>query len=434
MKFAFFIANRVASSKGEGRFTSLIIRIAILAIALSVAVMLLTTALIGGFKVEIRNKIFGFWGHIHLMHARVDHSLESYPISVNQPFFPGLDSVGPVTWQKPVQIPFFPERSYYREAYTKGGIRHIQSFVLKPGIIKAGEEMEGMIVKGVGAEFDWNFLQTYLEEGQPFPRSDSTISSDIIISRVTADRLNLKLGDPLLIYFVTNGEQLRRKFKVGGIYKTGLADYDRKFALADMRKIQQVLNWKEDQVSGFEVFLDDLEDMDVFKAYLLEFELPLEIYAETMREKDPGIFDWLDLQDINETVILVLMIIVAIINTITALLILILERTKMIGTLKALGAKSKLVQQIFLIQASYIVARGLLWGNILGLGLAFVQDRFRLIQLAEEDYFLSYAPVHWDFGSILALNTGCLLITLLFLIVPSFLISTVSPVKTLRFQ
>ena len=434
MNFALFIANRIASGRGDGKFSGLIIRIAILAIALSMTVMLLTTALISGFKFEIRNKIFGFWGHIHLAHSSVSHQLESFPIDKNQTFVPSIQNLGPLSYQKPVNLPFTNKLLLYRNASTEGGIRHLQSFVLKPGIIKAAEEMEGIIIKGVGEEFDWNFLQNYLIDGKPISWNDTVPSREMIISKITADRLQLSAGESIIIYFVNDGKQIRRKFTIGGIYKTGLAEYDKKFAIADIRVLQQLMGWDENEISGFEVFLDNMDDMEIIKSYLLEFELPYEVLAETIRDKDPGIFDWLDLQDINEMVILMLMIIVAIINTITTLLILILERTNMIGTLKALGAKSSLIQKIFLIHAGHIVGKGLLWGNFFGLGLAFIQDQFKLIRLSEVDYFLSYAPIHWSLSTILLLNMGTLLITLIFLIIPSFLVSSISPVKSLRFE
>jgi lipoprotein-releasing system permease protein len=434
MNFAFYIAKRVASLREEGRFSGLIIRIAVVAIALSMSVMLLATALIAGFKHEIRSKIFGFWGHIHIMHASVDHTLEAYPIDKEQSFYPSLDTLGKLPYQRPFRLFGFEFDNWLIEKETRGGVRHIQAFALKPGIIKVKEEMEGIVVKGVGTDFDWSYLNKYLEEGSPIQWQDSLPSDKILISRITADRLRLELGDKFILYFVEKGDQLRRRFEVGGIYKTGLAEYDQKFAIADIRKIQNVLGWEEDQVSGFEVFLDDVEDMEVFKAYLFEFELPLELFAETMREKDPSIFDWLELQDINEAVILVLMIIVAIINTVTALLILILERTNMIGTLKAIGAGNWMVQKIFLYHAAYIITWGLIWGNFIGLGLAFLQDQFRIIRLAEADYFLSYAPIHWDITTIILLNIGTLAVTLLFLIIPSFLVSSISPVKAIRFK
>lgn len=227
---------------------------------------------------------------------------------------------------------------------------------------------------------------------------------------------------------------MQRRFEVGGIYKTGLEDYDKRFALADIRVIQQLLGWDEDEVGGFEVFLDDLDDLDIYREYLLREVLPVELYAETIRDKDPAIFDWLDLQDINEAVILILMVIVSIINMITALLILILERTTMIGVLKALGASDWTVRKVFLYNAAVIISTGLLIGNILGFSLGALQDHFRVIRLSEADYYLSYAPICWDWPMLAALNAGTLLITLLALLIPSYLVSSVNPVRAIRFR
>ncbi len=433
MNLPLFISRKVATGSGK-RFSGIIIRIAIAAVALSVAVMIVAMAMIAGFKNEIRSKIFGFWGHIHIMHASVGSTLEVYPIDKRQPFYPHIDTVGSITYLDYPRIGESIIGNELVEKTSKDGVRHIQAFTIKPGIIKTKNEMEGIVVKGVGKDFDWSYLEKYLVEGRKLSWNDSLSSEEIIISQITANRLKLSLGDKFIMYFVEKGEQLRRRFEIVGIYKTGLEEYDQKFALTDIRRIRDVLGWEENQVSGFEVFLDEIDDLAIFKAYLYEMELPMELYAETMREKDPNIFDWLDLQDTNEVVILVLMIIVAIINTVTALMILILERTNMIGILKALGAKNWLIQKIFLGYATYIVLMGLFWGNFVGLGLCFVQDTFKIIRLSEADYFLSYAPIHWNFSGIFSLNIGMLVITFICLIIPSFLVSGISPVKAITFK
>jgi lipoprotein-releasing system permease protein len=431
MNYSFFIAKKVAA-EGEQSFARVIIRIAVIAIALSISVMICATALVSGFKREISSKIFGFWGHIHITNASVYENLleESY-VDKNQNFYPSLDTIRRVAFLEKRNI---LGREVKRKRYTNGGVRHIQVYAFKGGIIKAKDEIEGIFLKGVGQDFDWHFLSQYLVAGKPINTKDSTASNEILISRTTANRLKVGVGDGFRVHFVQNGEQLKRSFKICGIYKTGLEEYDRQFALVDIRKIQQLLGWTEDQVAGFEVFLDDINDLKPLSEDIYYNHIPNELYAETIRQKFPGIFNWLDLQNINEVVILSLMVIVAIINMITALMILIFERTNMIGVLKSMGARNWGIRRIFLYYASYIILNGLFWGNLLGIALCLLQKYFKFIRLDEENYYLSYAPVHFNLWSILLLNIGTLVVTLLFLVIPSYLVSRISPVKAIRFD
>ena len=443
MNITHFIARRVALSE-QKTFSRLIIRIAIAAVAISVAVMIVATALIAGFKEEIRAKIFGFWGHIHITEPNITHSLvDLAPIDMNQDFYPKITEVGPISFFEDDE---FMGREFSREKMTKGGINHIQVFALKPGMIQFKDEIEGIILKGVGPDYDWTFLEKYIQEGRPLDLAANTatttdslpggdISKEILISRQTADRLQIGIGDEFIVNFVEEkGSQLKRKFTVAGIYKTGLEEYDRKFALVDIQQIQRLMRWKSNQISGFEVLLDNIEDLEAFDEYIFYDIIPNNLYSESIRKKTPEIFDWLDLQNVNEVVILGLMITVAIINMMTALLILILERTNMIGTLKALGSSNWDIRKIFLFYAGYIIVMGLFWGNLIGLLICFIQDKFELIRLSEADYYLSVAPVHVNLWTVLVLNLGSLLIILLFLIIPSYLITRISPVKAIRFK
>jgi len=430
MNFEFFISRRVAAN-GQQSFSRIIIRIAAAAVALSIAVMITATSLIAGFKQEISSKIFGFWGHIHITDLDVGRSLlDAYPIHIKQSFYPFLDTVR--------SVPYVEEVTRFgttveQQRRTNKGIRHIQTFALKPGIIKSKSEIEGIILKGVGKDFDWSFMSSYIKKGKAIERSDSTMSSDILISQQTADRLRVDVGDKFIVHFVEKGEQLKRRFNICGIYKTGLEEYDRKFALVDIRQIQRLLGWSENEVGGFEVFIEDIDDLLPIEDYIYG-ELPNDLNSETIRSKFPEIFEWLELQNINETVILSLMLIVAIINMMTALLILILERANMIGVLKALGTSNWSIRRIFLYYAAYIMIVGLFWGNFIGIGLCWLQDRFGFIQLDEANYYLSVAPVALNLWAIFLLNAGTLLITLAFLIIPSYLASTISPVKAIRFK
>jgi lipoprotein-releasing system permease protein len=431
MNTELFIARRVAGS-GRKSFTRLIIRIAVVAVALSVSVMIVASALIAGFKKEISSKVFGFWGHIHIADAQINNAfLDLSPISRNQSFYPSLDTVGPITYEEERTLAGI---SWIRNTTTHGGIRHIQTYALKPGIIKSKSEIEGIILKGVGQDFDWAFVERYLQEGSALSWDSASPSRDIIISRQTADRLRVGLGDRFVVHFVERGEQLQRRFTVRGIYKTGLEEYDKVFALADIRQVQQILGWQEDQIGGFEVFLDDWRDLNIFVDYIYYDIISNELYAETIREKLPEIFEWLQLQDINEVVILVMMTIVALINMVTALLILILERTNMIGILKSLGASDWSIRKIFLYHAAFIVMWGLALGNVIGIGLCVLQQQFRFIQLDEANYYLSEAPVDLQWFTVLGLNVGTLLVTLAFLVLPSILVARISPVKAIRFK
>jgi len=430
MNFEFFISRRVAAN-GQQSFSRIIIRIAAGAVALSIAVMITATSLISGFKQEISSKIFGFWGHIHITDLDVGQSLlDAYPIHIKQNFYPFLDTVQSVPYTE--EVTRFG-KIIEKERRTKGGIRHIQTFALKPGIIKSKAEIEGIILKGVGKDFDWDFMAHYIKKGQAIAHADSAMSSDILISQQTADRLRVDVGDKFVVHFVEKGEQLKRRFNICGIYRTGLEEYDRKFALVDIRQIQRLLGWSENEVGGFEVFIEDIDDLLPIEDYVYG-ELPNDLNSETIRSKFPEIFEWLELQNINETVIMALMLSVAIINMMTALLILILERANMIGILKALGTANWSIRRIFLYYAAYIMLAGLFWGNLIGIGLCWLQDRFGFIQLDEANYYLSVAPVDINGWTILLLNVGTLIITLVFLVIPSYLVSTISPVKAIRFK
>lgn len=443
MKFSYFIARKVAASgtgssntlsgTGKGSFSRMIIRIAITAVALSMMVMVVASALIAGFKEEISEKIFGFWGHIHISDPNSSRSLtEVYPIDINQPFYPGLEEIDQITYVEREKV---MGNWVEREILTQGGIRHIQAYVMFSGILSVNDQIEGLVLKGIGQDFDWNFMQQYLLKGEPLTWTDSTVNNGIVLSEHTADLLKVDVGDKVKIFFVTpNFEQLERRFTISAIYRTGLEEYDRQFALVDIRKLQQVLSWREDQVGGFEVFLDNIDDLDALSEYIHFEVLTDTLYADSIKDKMSAIFKWLELQDVNEWVIMGLMLLVGIINMITALLILILERTNMIGTLKALGAGNWAIRRIFLYYAAYIVVLGLFWGNLLGLGFCWIQDSFGLITLDEANYYLSVAPIKINWINIVLLNIGTLAITLLFLIVPSFLVSRIDPVKAIRFK
>ncbi|MEM6397309.1 MAG: FtsX-like permease family protein [Bacteroidota bacterium] len=440
MNVSAFIARRVTASGGRS-FSRLIIRIAIAAVALSLTVMIVATAMMSGFKQEISSKIFGFWGHVHITHGSASFSIMDnmeYPISRNNGYYESLDTIGrrDVTWYE-----FKNGREIKHEGMTKGGIRHVQEYAVMPTVMLAedslGIEMEGMLLKGIGTDFDWPSFKQYLEEGDSLVIHPDSTSRQIFISRETADRLRLKLGNKVELNFLRpDGPALVRVLEVVGIYKTGLSEFDRQFALVDIKQIQRLLGWAPDQVGGYEVFLDDVDDVDAFAEHLQYEEniLPSDIYAEAISQKESALFNWLDIQDYNQIIILTLMIIVAIINMVTVLLILILERTQMVGTLKALGQSNWGIQRIFLYYAGYIMLFGLLWGNIIGLGLCWLQKSTGIIRLDEASYYLAVAPIAINWWTVLALNVGTLVITLVVLILPSLWVGRIDAVKALRFR
>ena len=407
MNVEYFIAKRLFTAKEKNnRYTKPILRIAILAIALSVAVMLLSITVLTGFKNEISNKIIGFSSHITITNFTDNQSYESEPIELNQEFFPSI------TQQQ--------------------GIKHIQTFATKAGIIKTEDEILGMVLKGVGSDFDPSFFEQNLVVGEVPTYNDTLTSSKVMISKSVADILQLKLGEKLIMYFVEQPPRVR-KFIITGIYETGFGDFDDLIVMADIRHIQKLNGWERNQVGGFEILIDNFDQLDEITAKVYE-QIPYNLNAQSIKEQNPQLFDWLDLQDINVRVILILMLIVGGVNMITALLILILERTKLVGILKALGATNWSVRKVFLYNAVYLILKGLFWGNIIGLGIALLQQKFQFISLDPNIYYMITVPINFNFMHILWLNLGTLLICWLILIIPSIIITKITPVKAIRFE
>ncbi len=409
-----FIAKRIVTGKGtEQRVSRPVIKIAILGIALGLAVMIVATAIVTAFKQEISSKVVGFGSHIQIINYDTNTSYETEPVSKNQPFYPSLQDIP--------------------------GIKHIQIFGIKAGIIKTKKEIQGVVLKGIGEDFDWHFFKKNLVDGSIFHVTDSVRTNKVLISKKLSDLLELKTGDSFIMYFVQEPPRLRR-FTVSGIYQTSLEDFDKTFILADIKQIQRLNNWRPDQISGFEVTIDHFRDLDKMTWVVKETvgtsfsKDKTRLRVENIKDKYPQIFDWLNLQDLNVWIILILMLLVAGFNMISGLLILILERMNMIGILKALGATSWSIRKIFLYQSAWLIVKGLLWGNVIGLGLCFLQKHFSIIPLNPETYYLTTVPVNLDPLIILGLNLGTLLIIVLVLVLPSYLISRISPVKTIRYE
>ena len=407
MNVEYFIAKRLFTAKEENNtYTKPILRIAILAIALSVAVMLISIMVVTGFKNDISDKIIGFGSHITISNFTNNQSYESEPISVEQDFYPSITAVE--------------------------GVKHISTFATKAGIIKTADEIQGVVLKGVSSDYDWTFFKDNLVSGSVFEVNDSLKSNQILISENISKTLNLNVGDGLVMYFAQNPPRVR-KFHISGIYNTALSDFDKLFVLGDINHIQALNGWENNEVGGFEIQLTNFDDLDKITNEIYNLT-PYNLNAQSIKEKTPQIFNWLDLQDVNVQVILILMLIVGVINMITALLILILERTKTIGILKALGATNWSVRKIFLYSAVNLIVKGLLVGNAIALSFAFLQKKFSLISLDPATYYMDTVPINFDLTYILLLNIGTVVVCYLVLIVPSVIITKITAIKAIRFE
>lgn len=406
MNLSAFIAKRI-TLKSKRTFSKLSVRIAIAGIMLSLAVMILSVAVMRGFKSEIREKARGFAGDIIIMKYDLNASYENSPFSV------GADTIRKLT-----ELP---------------GITYAQPYALKPGIINANNEIEGVVLKGVDKNYHWDYFKKIMVAGKVIDFTDSLKArTQVIISKYIADRLHLKTGDDFLMYFVQ--EPLRkRKFVISGIFDLGVEEVDKTYVLGDLSLIRRLNNWKDNEVGGYELRVDDFSKLDE-TATNVYYELPVKLKSWSVKEYYPTIFQWLSLLDVNTQVILVLMLAVAIINMVSALLIIILERTSMIGILKALGSTNWMIQKIFLTNAFYLIGFGMVLGNVLGIGLGLFQTHTHFFQLDQASYYVSFVPVELNLTDILLLNAGTLTICLIILIIPSTMVTKIAPVKAIGFK
>jgi len=390
------------------------VNISIFGIALSVAVMIIAVAITTGFKEEIGRKATGFAADIQITSLSGSHSLHNIsPISANQPFL--------------------------EELLAMLDIRHIQQFCIKPGIMKSAEEIQGIVLKGIGNDFEWDFFQNNLVEGAIFNISDTITSNDIVLSRHVANLLQLGLGDDVIIYFVQHPPRFRR-LTITGIYNTGLMELDKIFALVDMRHIQRLNEWEPEQINGFEIFINNFNKIErvtdaVFDIAGLRFSRDgSTLDVQNIRELYSQIFDWLSLQDTTVVIILLLMAVVASFNMISGLLIIILERTSTIGVLKAMGASNGFIQKIFRYQSAFFVRKGLILGNVIALSLCFIQIKFGILTLDQENYFIDKVPIAINFFHLIAINIGAAVFIQLMLLLPTLIISKISPDTTIRYR
>lgn len=411
MNLEYFIAKRLITAKGrKSSISAPIIKIAIAAIAIGMIMMIVSVATGIGLQEKIREKVSAFNGHIIISNFDDNQSQVSVsPISTHQDFYPKFNAVE--------------------------GINHIQAVASKAGIIRTESAFEGIIFKGVGKDYQWKNIQEYIVSGR-IPDGTHQLNNEILISQYLANRLNLKLGATFNTFFMKEGNnQLPnlRVFKVVGIYNSGIQEFDASYIIGDIRHVQRINKWQPDQVGAFEVFVDDFTQIKS-KGEEVYQQTNSTLDTQTIAEKYYYIFEWLQLFDFNIIVILIVMIAVATINMVVALLVLILERTQMIGILKALGANNWTIRKVFLYNAFYLMTRGLFWGNLIGIGLLLVQKYSGIIQLNPENYYVNEAPVYLNWMFIVALNIGTIVICLLVLLIPSYIITKISPVKAIRFD
>ena len=415
MNFEFYIAKRIHFSKGVGdnkHATPPVIRIAIAGIAIGLAVMILSVAIVVGFKKEVSNKVIGFDSHIQMTNFDNNNSYQTVPITISD--------------------------SLRNSIINTDGVKSIEAFVTQPGMIKTEADFQGMIFKGVDYDFDSVFLKKHLVEGQLLQIDSVNVSDKVLISRTTSKILNIKCGDSFNAYFFTNRVQ-GRKLYVSGIFDTGFIDYDKQFVICDIKRIRRINGWEEDMSSGFGITIDDFNHID---------EITEALYFSTINDKDRlgntylvrsvnennPIFSWLSVLDSNVYIILILMIIVSGFTMISGLLIIILERINMIGILKTLGQDNYSIRKVFLYVSFFLISKGLFWGNVVGLSIYFLQAHFHLLKLDEEKYYLNAVPVDISIVPLLLINIGSLIVSMLMMIAPSYLISRIDPAKSVRWE
>lgn len=411
MNLEYFIAKRLITAKDfKSSISAPIIKIAISAIAIGIIMMIISVATGIGLQKKIRDKVSAFNGQVIISNYDNNNSeVTLTPISKKQDFYPNFKSV--------------PE------------VSHIQAIATKAGIIRTENAFEGIVFKGVGADYEWKNIQEYLVEGK-LPDFSNSLNEDVVISRFLANRLNFKVGDYFNTFFIKEEQGKMpnsRRFKIAGIFSSGFQDFDATYILGDIRHIQRINKWSSDQIGAFEVFVKDFDEIKATGDKIYE-QTSSNLDTKTIVEKYSYIFDWLQLFDFNIVVILAIMILVATINMVVALLVLILERTQMIGILKALGANNWAVRKIFLYNAFYLIVRGLFWGNLIGIALLLIQQQFGVVHLNPENYYVNQAPVYLNWGYIGLLNLLTVTVCFIVLLIPSYIITKISPVKAIRFD
>lgn len=415
MHFPLFIAKRLYSEQGDKRKVSRpAIHIATAGVAIGLAVMIISVCVVLGFKHTIRDKVIGFGSHIQVADFLTLQQMEQYPIVIDDSMIDVLKHIPDVA--------------------------HVQRFAMKEGILKTDSDFLGVAFKGVGPEFDSTFIHSNMVEGSIPPFSDSVSHNKILVSQLMADKLHLKSGQRIFAYFFDNNGVRTRRFTIAGIYQTNLKKYDETIVFTDLYTAVKLNGWESDQASGAELSVNNFDNLDMVESRVIsKVKGTVDHYGETyssatIKELNPQIFQWLDLMDLNVWIILALMLIVAGVTMISGLLIIILERTSMIGILKALGARNKTIRHTFMWFAVFIIGKGMLIGNVLSLGLLALQQAFGVIKLDAQTYYVSTVPVEINALYTVALNVATLLISVFMLVAPSYLISHIHPAKSMRYE
>ncbi|WP_153798011.1 ABC transporter permease [Foetidibacter luteolus] len=410
MNVASFIAGRVAF-KSQKSFSAFIIKLATAATALSVAAMIITLAFVNGFQQAVSNKIFNFWGHIRVQQYEPAKALvaEESPLENN-------DTVTNIIRHMP-------------------GVKKVQAFATKSAVLEKNKEIEGVLVKAVDSSYDAANFTPFITEGKWLNFNDSLYSRDIVISKPVAEELRLHVGDTITVYFISPSERKStfRKLRVSGIFKSGVEEFDRLFAIADLRLIRRINGWQENEIGGYEIFLNNYQLIDTVNNTLY-YQLPDMWVSRSIKELYPYIFDWLNILDVNRNVIFTIMAIVAIINLITCLLILVLERTRMIGVLKAVGGDDWIIQKIFLYHSALIAGRGILIGLAVGLGICFLQQATGFIKLDEAAYYVRTAPVEIVWWQVALVCIASMVVCTASLLLPTLFVRNIQPVKAIQFR
>lgn len=413
MKLEWFIARRISGKSYNKGVSSTVVKIAVAAVALSVAVMIVSMSVIIGFKNEIMDKVVGFGSCVNIVNRETGGNYETMPISSEQDFFPSIEN--------------------------EQGINHIQRYVMKPAILKSGADILGVIIKGVGSEYDFKFFEDNMLEGCAPKIIAGQKTDSMLISKRMADLLNLKLGDKVVAYFVQDPPRMR-KYTVSGIYQTGLEDYDKLFCFTDMTDIQKINGWNENQISGFEVMIDDfskLEDMSSLVREYAGYQISEDgsmLRVTNVKDNNRQLFDWITLTEMNVYVILAIMFFVAFVNMSTAMLIIIFERAAMIGIMKAVGSSNWLIRKIFIIQSVHITSRGVVIGNIVAAVLILLEQYFHLVGLDPASYYVDHVPAEFQLWYFIAIDLGTLLVMSIMLVLPSMAISKMEPAKVVNFR
>ena len=402
-----FISSRLFSLSKDN-LSSTVMRLAVTSVALAITVMLISLAVVVGFKNQIRDKVVGFVAPIHIQALDRNESYEELPFVMDEKLKHCLDNT--------------PD------------IRHYQQVANKAGIIKTDDEIQGVMMKGVGADYDWSRFKEFMIAGEVPQYTPGERSNDVLLSKTIADKMLLSVGDAVRVWFIDEDMQARgRKFNVTGIFETGLSEFDERYVFCDLNQIRKLNHWSDDEAGIVEVWTDDMSQMDAVNASLY-FNIPGDLVSFTARESNPQIFDWLDLLDTNVWLILVLMFLVAGITVISMLLIIIIEKTSTIGLLKAMGASDRFVRQVFLYRSVRILLIGMLIGNVVGLGFCWLQSATGFIHLNPETYYLNAVPIEIHLATILRLNIGTFVLWMLMLLIPTSIINRIRPSRSIRFE